>query len=98
MLQKVFKSVIIAWLLLLGFCLFGGFDKTSEDHKIIIALAVIPFAGGLAGFAGHLLDKLKSKLNLTPINISILKVSIFVVLVGMAFILGLNDLEKTSLE
>jgi uncharacterized membrane protein YwzB len=66
MLQKVFKSVILAWLILMAFCLLGFIPDTAPDHQIILLLVMIPFAGGLSGFVIHLLDRSQSKLNLTP--------------------------------
>lgn len=90
MLQKVFKSVIIAWLILMVFCLFGAIPDHSHEYRIILPLVMIPFAGGLSGFVIHLLDRSKSNLNLQPNVLKILKVFVFVVLVGISFVLGLN--------
>jgi hypothetical protein len=90
MLQKVFKSVIIAWLFLLVFCLVGGFSHSTPDSKIIIALVVIPFAGGLSGFVIHLLDRSKYRMKFNPLTLNILKLVIFLFLVGIAFVFGLN--------
>lgn len=89
MLQKVFKSVILAWLILMIFCLIGAIPDHGPGHQIILPLVMIPFAGGLSGFVFHLLDRSKSKLNLQPNFLIILKVFVFVVLVGISFVLGL---------
>lgn len=90
MLQKVFKSVILAWLILMIFCLFGAIPDHAPEHQIILPLVMIPFAGGLSGFVSHLLDRSKSNLNLQPNFLKALKVIVFVVLVGISFVLGLN--------
>lgn len=90
MLQKVFKTVILAWLLLMIFCLLGSFPIDGHQHHIILPLVMIPFAGGLSGFVIHLLDRSKDKLKLTTPYLKIIKVFVFVILVGIAFVLGLN--------
>ncbi|MCL6259975.1 hypothetical protein M3O96_12800 [Aquiflexum sp. TKW24L] len=90
MLQKVFKSVILAWLILMACCLWGVIPDTAQDHQIIVPLVMIPFAGGLSGFVIHLLDSSQSKLNLPPFFSKSIKVFVFLFLVGIAFVLGLN--------
>lgn len=91
MLQKVFKSVILSWLILMASCLFGIIPDSGQDHEIMLPLVMVPFAGGLSGFVSHLLDRSKSRLNLEPFSLKTIKVIVFVILVGIAFVFGLNS-------
>lgn len=90
MLQKVFKSVIFSWLLLMIFCLAGGGTNYENDSFIILPMIVVPLAGGLSGFVFHLLDRSLSNQSIKPYFLKIIKGVVFVFFVGIAFILGLN--------
>lgn len=91
MLQMVFKSVILAWLLLLVFCLFGIFPDHAHGHHIWLPLVMIPIAGGLSGFVNHLLDRSKSKFKLKRLYLQTIQVFVFLILVGFAFALGFGS-------
>jgi hypothetical protein len=90
MLQKVFKSVIFSWLLLMVYCLIGGLSNNENDYRIIISVIMVPLAGGISGFVFHLIDRSQSKKNLNPYFLMGIKGLVFIVLVGIAFLLGLN--------
>jgi hypothetical protein len=81
MLQKVFKSVILSWLLLMFFCLFGGISDFKNDSQIILPMIMVPVAGGLAGFVFHLIDRSQSNRSINPYFLIAIKVAVFVVLV-----------------
>ncbi|MCH6198292.1 hypothetical protein MMU07_01770 [Aquiflexum sp. LQ15W] len=90
MLQKVFKSVILSWLFLLVYFLFGSVSDYENDYQIILPIIMVPLAGGLSGFVSHLIDRSQSNSNANPYFLNAIKITVFVVLVGIAFVLGLN--------
>jgi len=90
MLQKVFKSVILSWLLLMVFCLVAGIQNIEHEHQIILPIIMVPAAGGTSGFVFHLIDRSQSNSKIKPFFLVAIKVMVYVVLVGIAFLLGLN--------
>ena len=90
MLQKVFKSVILSWLLLMFFCLIGGVPNNENDLQIILPMIMVPAAGGISGFVFHLIDRSQSKSNIKPYLSMAIKAMVCIILVGGAFFLGMN--------
>jgi hypothetical protein len=74
----------------MGFCLVGVIPNNENDLQIVLPMIMVPASGGISGFVFHLIDRSQSKSNIKPYFLVAIKVMVFIILVGIAFFLGLN--------